>query len=40
MSNRAVAVIKGDKESGVHGVIWFTQEKEGQPTKIKGEIKG
>jgi len=34
---RAVALIKGEK---VQGTIWFSQEKDGEPTTIKGEIKG
>uniref|UniRef100_A0A1I8ARX6 Superoxide dismutase [Cu-Zn] n=1 Tax=Steinernema glaseri TaxID=37863 RepID=A0A1I8ARX6_9BILA len=38
MTNRAVAVLRGDV--GVTGTVYFTQEKEGQPTTIKGEIKG
>ncbi|KAK0413030.1 hypothetical protein QR680_006554 [Steinernema hermaphroditum] len=38
MNKRAVAVLRGD--AGVTGTVYFTQEKEGQPTTIKGEIKG
>lgn len=37
MSNRAVAVLRGDV---VNGVVWFTQSKEGEETTIQGEIKG
>uniref|UniRef100_A0AC35THE3 Superoxide dismutase [Cu-Zn] n=1 Tax=Rhabditophanes sp. KR3021 TaxID=114890 RepID=A0AC35THE3_9BILA len=37
MSNRAVAVLKGEV---VQGVVHFAQEKEGDQTKITGEIKG
>jgi Cu-Zn family superoxide dismutase len=40
MSNRAVAILQGDKESGVKGTVWFTQAKEGEPTTVKGEISG
>ncbi|KAI1723467.1 copper/zinc superoxide dismutase (SODC) domain-containing protein [Ditylenchus destructor] len=35
---RAVAVLRG--ENGVDGVVWFVQEKEGDPVVIKGEISG
>ncbi|KAI1728228.1 copper/zinc superoxide dismutase (SODC) domain-containing protein [Ditylenchus destructor] len=38
MSNRAVAVLRGDSDA--KGVVWFTQEKEGTPTTVKGEISG
>ncbi|KAE9552368.1 hypothetical protein FO519_004413 [Halicephalobus sp. NKZ332] len=37
MSNRAVAVLRGDV---VSGVVWFTQNKEGEETAVQGEIKG
>jgi Cu-Zn family superoxide dismutase len=40
MSNRAVAILQGDKESGVSGVVWFTQEQAGGPVNIDGEISG
>ncbi|TMS35286.1 hypothetical protein L596_002721 [Steinernema carpocapsae] len=36
MSKRAVAVLRGDTTVG--GTVFFTQEKEGGPTTIKGEI--
>uniref|UniRef100_A0A914EAF4 Superoxide dismutase [Cu-Zn] n=2 Tax=Acrobeloides nanus TaxID=290746 RepID=A0A914EAF4_9BILA len=38
MTNRAVALLTGDE--GVKGTIWFLQNKEGEPTRIKGEISG
>jgi len=37
MAQKAVAVLKGDK---VQGTIWFTQEGNGKPVEVKGEIKG
>ncbi|CAI4223167.1 unnamed protein product [Auanema sp. JU1783] len=37
MSNRAVAVIRGEN---VTGTIWFKQDKESDPCVIEGEIKG
>jgi len=37
MSKKAVCVLKGDK---VNGTVWFTQEGEGKPVCVKGEIKG
>ena len=37
MSNRAVAVLRSE---AVNGVVWFTQNKEGEETTIQGEIKG
>uniref|UniRef100_A0A0N5BSW4 Superoxide dismutase [Cu-Zn] n=1 Tax=Strongyloides papillosus TaxID=174720 RepID=A0A0N5BSW4_STREA len=37
MFNHAVAVLKGEV---VTGVVHFYQNKEGEPTKIQGEIKG
>ena len=37
---RAVCVLKGDADPKVNGTVWFTQQKEGQPTTIKGEITG
>jgi len=40
MTHKAVCVIKGDKDSGVCGVIHFQQDAEDKPTKICGEIKG
>jgi len=37
MATKAVCVLKGD---GVQGTVWFTQDKEGCPVAVKGEIKG
>jgi len=37
MATKAVCVLKGD---GVQGTVWFTQEKEGTPVSVTGEIKG
>jgi len=37
-AQRAVAVLKGDSE--VKGTVWFSQEREGAPTTINGEITG
>uniref|UniRef100_A0A8R1I3E4 Superoxide dismutase [Cu-Zn] n=1 Tax=Caenorhabditis japonica TaxID=281687 RepID=A0A8R1I3E4_CAEJA len=37
MSNRAVAVLRGDV---VSGTIWITQSSENEPATIQGEIKG
>ncbi|PIC45101.1 hypothetical protein B9Z55_005238 [Caenorhabditis nigoni] len=37
MSNRAVAVLRGDV---VSGTIWITQNSESDPAVIEGEIKG
>jgi len=37
MSKKAVCVLKGDK---VNGTVWFTQEGDGKPVNVKGEIKG
>jgi len=34
---KAVCVLKGDK---VQGTVWFTQEGEGKPVAVTGEIKG
>jgi len=34
---KAVCVLKGDK---VNGTVWFTQEGEGKPVSVTGEIKG
>lgn len=39
MVTKAICVLKGDK-GDIGGVIHFTQEAEGQPTRIQGEIKG
>ncbi|KAK0398120.1 hypothetical protein QR680_002436 [Steinernema hermaphroditum] len=36
--NVAVAVLSGDR--GVSGIVFFSQEKEGKPTTIQGEING
>ncbi|CAJ0565913.1 unnamed protein product, partial [Mesorhabditis spiculigera] len=38
MSNRAVAVLRGD--AGVEGTVYLRQDKESDPTVIKGEIRG
>jgi len=37
---KAVCVIRGDKDGGVSGVVRFEQSTETGPTKITGEIKG
>ncbi|KAI6238058.1 Superoxide dismutase [Aphelenchoides fujianensis] len=37
MSNRAVAILEGDKTTGT---VWFTQEKQGGPVTVEGEIRG
>jgi len=34
---KAVCVLKGDK---VNGTVWFTQEADGKPVNVTGEIKG
>lgn len=37
---RAVCVLNGDVDPNVKGTVWFSQEKDGAPTAIKGEITG
>nr|CAD2164920.1 unnamed protein product [Meloidogyne enterolobii] len=37
---RAICVLNGDGDKNVKGTIRFSQEKEGSPTRIEGEITG